>query len=68
MNPRIRLSGVGHIPYECCDVRGRGYGRTAREAYKNWLDSAFVCGRMTYAEARALCAKLDAKRRDKAST
>ena len=56
------------MPYECCDVRGRGYGQTPREAYKNWLDSAFVCGRMTYAEARALCAKLDAKRRDKAST
>lgn len=49
-------------------VWGRGYGRTAREAYKNWLDSAFVCGRMTYAEVKSLCAKLDAKRRDKAST
>lgn len=68
MNPRIRLSGVGHMPYECCDVRGRDYGRTAREAYKNWLDSAFVCGRMTYAEAKYRASRLDANRRDKAPT
>lgn len=68
MNPRIRPSSVVDMPYECCDVRGRGYGRTAREAYKNWLDSAFVCGRMTYAEAKYRASRLDANRRDKAST
>lgn len=68
MNPRIRPSSVVDMPYECCDVRGRGYGRTAREAYKNWLDSAFVCGRMTYAEAKYRASRLDANRRDKAPT